>query len=87
MTHYSYKIVIKTDTITINPIKFNTVTMGGGQPNLTQFMPIPHSNLKIGIGINWVKLAQNRVFLTEFNMINRCLHWLHQWCFTATPLM
>ena len=35
---------------------------GGGQPNLTQFMPIPHSNLKIGIGINWVKLARTGVF-------------------------
>ena len=22
-----------------------------------QFMPIPHSNLKIGIGINWVELG------------------------------
>ena len=27
VTHYSYKIVVKTDTITINPIKFNTVTI------------------------------------------------------------
>ena len=53
----------------------------------TQFMPIPHSNLKIGIGINWVKLAPTGFFLTEFNTINRCLHWLHQWCFTATPLI
>ena len=58
---------------------------GGGWS--TQFMPIPHSNLKIGIGINWVKLAPTGFFLTEFNTINRCLHWLHQWCFTATPLI
>ena len=36
--------------------------VGGGQPNLTQFMPIPHSNLKIGIGINWVKLARTGFF-------------------------
>ena len=28
----------------------------------TQFMPIPHSNLKIGIGINWVKLAPTGFF-------------------------
>ena len=36
--------------------------LGGGQPNLTQFMPIPHSNLKIGIGINWVKSARTGFF-------------------------
>ena len=34
-------------------------SMGGWS---TQFMPIPHSNLKIGIGINWVKLAPTGFF-------------------------
>ena len=38
------------------------LVVGGGQPNLTQFMPIPHLNLKIGIGINWVKLARTGFF-------------------------
>ena len=31
--------------------------MGGGQPNSTQFMPMPILRFECGIGINWHKLA------------------------------
>ena len=30
---------------------------GGGQPNSTQFMPMPILRFECGIGINWHKLA------------------------------
>ena len=32
-------------------------TVGGGQPNSTQFMPMPILRFECGIGINWHKLA------------------------------
>ena len=31
--------------------------LGGGQPNSTQFMPMPILRFECGIGINWHKLA------------------------------
>ena len=33
------------------------VELGGGQPNSTQFMPMPILRFECGIGINWHKLA------------------------------
>ena len=35
----------------------NPQIWGGGQPNSTQFMPMPILRFECGIGINWHKLA------------------------------
>ena len=33
------------------------IYLGGGQPNSTQFMPMPILRFECGIGMNWHKLA------------------------------